>query len=127
MLLSRYSGEEDVVFGGVVSGRPAALPGVETMVGMFINTLPVRVRVDDAEPLAAWLQRLQARQLARQELRAHPAVRDPALERGARRLAAVRDALRVRELSRCRRRTGFRRPADRQPAQLREHQLSRSP
>ncbi len=43
LLFSRYSGEEDVVFGNVVSGRPAALPGVETMVGMFINTLPVRV------------------------------------------------------------------------------------
>jgi amino acid adenylation domain-containing protein/non-ribosomal peptide synthase protein (TIGR01720 family) len=72
LLVSRYSGEEDVVFGSAVSGRPAALPGVETMVGMFINTLPVRVRVNDAEPLAAWLQRLQERQLARQELEHSP-------------------------------------------------------
>jgi len=72
VLLSRYSGEEDVVFGSVVSGRPAALPGVETMVGMFVNTLPVRVRVDGAEPLAPWLRRLQERQLARQDFEHTP-------------------------------------------------------
>ncbi|HEX4494606.1 MAG TPA: amino acid adenylation domain-containing protein, partial [Thermoanaerobaculia bacterium] len=72
VLVSRYSGQEDVVFGGVVSGRPAALPGVEAMVGMFVNTLPVRARVNDAEPLAVWLQRLQQRQLARQEFEATP-------------------------------------------------------
>jgi amino acid adenylation domain-containing protein len=72
VLLSRYSGEEDVVFGNVVSGRPAALPGVETMVGMFINTLPVRVRVNGAELLVPWLQRLQERQLARQEFEHAP-------------------------------------------------------
>ncbi|HKV12821.1 MAG TPA: condensation domain-containing protein, partial [Thermoanaerobaculia bacterium] len=75
LLLSRYSGEEDVVFGSVVSGRPAALPGVETMVGIFINTLPVRARVNGAEPLAPWLERLQERQLARQELEHSPLAR----------------------------------------------------
>jgi amino acid adenylation domain-containing protein/non-ribosomal peptide synthase protein (TIGR01720 family)/FkbM family methyltransferase len=75
LLVSRYSGEEDVVFGSVVSGRPAALPGVETMVGIFINTLPVRVRVNGSEPLAPWLQRLQERQLARQELEHSPLAR----------------------------------------------------
>ncbi len=72
VLVSRYSGEDDVVFGSAVSGRPAALPGVETMVGMFINTLPVRVWVDDAEPLDSWLWRLQERQLARQEFEHSP-------------------------------------------------------
>ncbi|HEX4494607.1 MAG TPA: amino acid adenylation domain-containing protein [Thermoanaerobaculia bacterium] len=72
LLVSRYSGQEDVVFGSAVSGRPAALPGVETMVGMFINTLPVRVRVNGAEPLLAWLQSLQERQLARQEFEHTP-------------------------------------------------------
>ena len=45
LLLSRYSGERDVVFGTTVSGRPAELPGVESMVGMFINTVPTRVTV----------------------------------------------------------------------------------
>jgi amino acid adenylation domain-containing protein/non-ribosomal peptide synthase protein (TIGR01720 family) len=72
VLVSRYSSEEDVVFGTVISGRPAALPGVETMIGMFINTLPVRVRVDGAALLAPWLQRLQERQLARQDFEHSP-------------------------------------------------------
>ncbi|MFP5286706.1 MAG: condensation domain-containing protein, partial [Thermoanaerobaculia bacterium] len=72
LLLSRYSGEEDVVFGNVVSGRPAALPGVETMAGMFVNTLPVRARVNGAEPLVPWLRRLQERQLARQDFEHTP-------------------------------------------------------
>jgi hypothetical protein len=72
ILLSRYSGEEDVVFGNVVSGRPAALPGVETMVGLFVNTLPVRARVNGAEPLVSWLRRLQERQLVRQDFEHSP-------------------------------------------------------
>jgi len=60
LLLSRYSGEEDVVFGVTVSGRPADLPGVETMVGPFINTLPVRVRVEPGAPALEWMKGLQA-------------------------------------------------------------------
>src|SRR5690606_2127054 len=56
-----YSGEEDVLFGATVSGRPADLPGAETMVGLFINTLPVRVKVDEGQPVAGWLKGLQAR------------------------------------------------------------------
>ncbi|KPC63683.1 hypothetical protein ADL35_47605, partial [Streptomyces sp. NRRL WC-3753] len=44
VLLSRLTGRDDVVFGSTVSGRPPEVPGVETMVGLFINTLPVRVR-----------------------------------------------------------------------------------
>ncbi|HEX7314158.1 MAG TPA: amino acid adenylation domain-containing protein [Pyrinomonadaceae bacterium] len=62
LLLSRYSGERDVVFGSVSAGRPATLPGIETMVGLFINNLPVRARVSPETPLIAWLQDLQARQ-----------------------------------------------------------------
>jgi amino acid adenylation domain-containing protein len=63
LLLARYSGRDDVVFGAVVSGRPAELPGVEEMVGMFINTLPVRVRVDEDAPLLPWIAELHARQV----------------------------------------------------------------
>ena len=59
LLLARTTGEEDVVFGTVVSGRPPHLPGSESMVGLFINTLPVRVRIDDREELRTWLRRLQ--------------------------------------------------------------------
>jgi amino acid adenylation domain-containing protein/non-ribosomal peptide synthase protein (TIGR01720 family) len=62
MLLSRYSGLDDVLFGATVAGRPAQLPAVERMVGMFINTLPVRVRLDRRLTILDWLQRLQAEQ-----------------------------------------------------------------
>ncbi|HEY0475668.1 MAG TPA: condensation domain-containing protein, partial [Kribbella sp.] len=62
LLLSRYSGQDDVVFGTTVSGRPADLHGVEWMVGMFINTVPTRVRVPGREPLTSWLAELQAAQ-----------------------------------------------------------------
>jgi hypothetical protein len=60
LLLSRYSGQTDVVCGTVVSGRPPDLAGVETMIGLFINVLPVRVHVPAASPVAAWLAQLQA-------------------------------------------------------------------
>ncbi|HSF43959.1 MAG TPA: amino acid adenylation domain-containing protein [Thermoanaerobaculia bacterium] len=68
LLLGRYSGEADVLFGSVVSGRPVDLPGVESMVGLFINTLPVRVAVPGEKGLLAWLQEIQRNQL---ELRQH--------------------------------------------------------
>jgi amino acid adenylation domain-containing protein len=67
LLLSRYSGEEDVVFGATVSGRPADLPGVESIVGMFVNTLPVRVRVRPGEDAGAWLREIQAAQAEARE------------------------------------------------------------
>jgi len=63
-LLSRYSSESDVVFGATIAGRPAALDNVETMMGLFINTLPARVRVPDDGALGPWLQTLQAQQAA---------------------------------------------------------------
>ncbi|MCP4403637.1 MAG: amino acid adenylation domain-containing protein, partial [bacterium] len=62
ILLSRYSGETDVVFGATVSGRPAALTGVEGMVGLFINTLPIRIQLASDLSLNALLQQIQARQ-----------------------------------------------------------------
>ena len=64
ILLSRYSGERDVVFGTTVSGRPADLAGVEDMVGMFINTLPLRVEVDPEAGVWDWLRGVQAAALA---------------------------------------------------------------
>ncbi len=62
MLLSHYSGEEDIVFGTTVSGRPADLQGIETMVGLFINTLPMRVQLRGDESLLDWLRQLQEQQ-----------------------------------------------------------------
>ncbi|MEY9910141.1 amino acid adenylation domain-containing protein/non-ribosomal peptide synthase protein (TIGR01720 family) [Catenulispora sp. MAP12-49] len=60
LLLSRYGGGDDVVFGTIVSGRPADLAGVTSMVGLFINTLPTRVRIDGRLPLREWLRDVQA-------------------------------------------------------------------
>ena len=74
LLLAHYAGSEDVVFGGVVAGRPPALPGVDTMAGPFINTLPVRVRVPPASPLVAWLIDLQAAQAEQRQFEHSPLV-----------------------------------------------------
>ncbi len=62
LLLHRYGGGDDVVLGAVSAGRPATLAGSESMLGVFVATLPVRVRVRSAAPAAAWLRELQARQ-----------------------------------------------------------------
>ncbi|MEM9163053.1 MAG: alpha/beta fold hydrolase [Cyanobacteria bacterium P01_F01_bin.4] len=62
LLLSHYSGDLDVVFGTTVSGRPAALAGVESIIGPFINTLPARVKVSPESSLWSWLQEIQAQQ-----------------------------------------------------------------
>jgi amino acid adenylation domain-containing protein len=59
LLLHRYSNESDVVFGTTISGRPSNLPGVESMVGLFINTMPVRVQIESSEKLLPWLKNLQ--------------------------------------------------------------------
>ncbi len=59
LLLSRYSGERDVVFGVTVSGRTGNLSGVENMVGLLINTLPLRLQISPSEQLIAWLQQIQ--------------------------------------------------------------------
>ena len=63
LLLSRYSGEDEVVYGAVVSGRPAELDEAEKMVGLFINTLPVRIKVTGEEPVSNWLRKLQEQQV----------------------------------------------------------------
>ena len=63
LLLSRYSGEQDVVFGLTLSGRSANVPDIETMIGLFINTLPVRARVKPRQTLLSWTKNLQARQI----------------------------------------------------------------
>ena len=65
LVLAQYAGTDDVVFGTVVSGRPATISGVEQMVGMFINTVPVRVRVDRNATVGEFLRGQLAAQAAR--------------------------------------------------------------
>ncbi|MER5975222.1 amino acid adenylation domain-containing protein [Streptomyces sp. NPDC001857] len=62
ILLARLTARDDVVFGGTVSGRTAPVAGIESMVGLLINTLPVRFRVRDGESLLAALARFQDEQ-----------------------------------------------------------------
>src|SRR5690606_38956012 len=62
VLLTRYTGHHDVVFGTTVSGRPPEIPGIESMVGLFINTVPVRTGTEPADTFLALMRRLQERQ-----------------------------------------------------------------
>ncbi|MEU3274376.1 amino acid adenylation domain-containing protein [Saccharomonospora sp. NPDC006951] len=68
MTLGRTTGRDDVAFGMTVSGRPADVPGVERMIGLFINAVPVRAKLRPAEPLSTFLR---AHQAAQADLVAH--------------------------------------------------------
>ncbi len=59
LLLNRYSGETDVVFGVVVSGRDTNFTGVENIMGVLINTLPLRIQVPTQSELIPWLKQIQ--------------------------------------------------------------------
>ncbi|MFH1488095.1 MAG: amino acid adenylation domain-containing protein, partial [Pseudomonadota bacterium] len=67
LVLSRFSHEQDLTFGVTVAGRSADLPGIEEMLGLFINTLPMRATLDPDEPLRDFLSRLQERNLLHRE------------------------------------------------------------
>lgn len=60
LLLARAGRQSEVVIGTTVSGRPADLPGVEAMVGPFINNLPLRISIDAEQPVGEWLAEVQA-------------------------------------------------------------------
>ena len=64
LLAGRLTGRADVVFGITVAGRPAELPGAESMLGLFINTVPARVRLDPGVPVSEVLAELQDQQAA---------------------------------------------------------------
>lgn len=68
VVLGHISRTSEVLFGMVVSGRPAELSQVESMLGIFINTLPVRIKLPAGEMVVAWLQQLQS---AQAEMRNH--------------------------------------------------------
>ena len=63
ILLSRYTNFNDIVYGTTTSGRPANFSGIESMVGLFINTLPMRVKLTETELLLPWLEKLQQQQI----------------------------------------------------------------
>ncbi|MFB6613131.1 amino acid adenylation domain-containing protein [Streptomyces sp. NPDC056367] len=67
MLLGRLTGRRDVVFGAVNSGRPADLPGVESMIGSFLSTLPVRVALNPGRTPAELFTDLQEQQFSMAE------------------------------------------------------------
>ncbi|MEC3916104.1 non-ribosomal peptide synthetase [Nocardia sp. CDC160] len=64
LLLAEQTGSTDIVFGATVSGRPPELPGSDRMVGMLVNTVPVRITLDPAESVADLLSRIQREQAA---------------------------------------------------------------
>ncbi len=75
LLLRCYSGQSDVLFGDVVAGRPAEIEGIETMMGMFVNALPVRIKVSPDMRLIPWLKSIQEQQIELRQYEYTPLVR----------------------------------------------------
>jgi len=59
VLLARYADQDDVVFGMLVSGRPASMEGVDSMVGMFLNAIPVRIQIGTNIEFREWIKGVQ--------------------------------------------------------------------
>jgi hypothetical protein len=93
ILLGRLTGRADVVFGVTVAGRPPEIAGIERMVGLFINTLPLRLKLAPSTPLAELLDEVQERQSRLMAI--YLGLADQQLAG----LGGVRHADRVRELS----------------------------
>ncbi|MGH9335722.1 MAG: non-ribosomal peptide synthetase, partial [Vicinamibacteria bacterium] len=74
LVSSRYSGEESVVFGTAVSGRECDLEGVESAVGLLMNTLPLRVKVEPRAQVVPWLRELQGELAAMRDFEWSPLV-----------------------------------------------------
>ena len=74
LLLSRYSGEEDVIFGATRAGRHSSVRGAESMVGLLINTVPVRVHVLSESLLLPWLRELRSQWIAMRNFEHTPLV-----------------------------------------------------
>src|SRR3989454_2024867 len=75
LLLHRYSGESDIVFGALRAGRRSTVSGANDIVGLFINTLPLRVRVDPEAQLVPWLGQLRAQRVASRDYEHTPLVK----------------------------------------------------
>ncbi len=66
-ILYRYTGQKNVVFGTTISGRPAELSGIENMVGLFINTIPISIHIDPTMSLSTWLKDIHDQQNQRDQ------------------------------------------------------------
>ncbi|WP_311083014.1 non-ribosomal peptide synthetase [Paenibacillus polymyxa] len=64
IVLQKYNNHSDVVFGSVVSGRPSDIIGVENIIGLFINTIPVRILSEAGESFAEVMKKTQEQALA---------------------------------------------------------------
>ncbi|WP_152526762.1 condensation domain-containing protein, partial [Paenibacillus polymyxa] len=64
LILQKYNNNEDVVFGSVVSGRPTDIAGVEHMIGLFINTIPVRIQSEQNATFVDIMRKTQEQALA---------------------------------------------------------------
>lgn len=63
ILLAKYNNTNDVVFGGIVSGRPAEIQGVESIIGLFINTIPLRVLFEKEDTVKQILLNVQQKSI----------------------------------------------------------------
>ena len=75
LLLSRYSGEDGVVFGAIRAGRHALLEGAESMIGLLINTVPIPVHVSPNSRLLPWLNSLRSEWIAMRDFEHTPLVK----------------------------------------------------
>ncbi|WP_353303884.1 amino acid adenylation domain-containing protein [Sessilibacter corallicola] len=74
LLLSRYSGDNDIIFGVTVAGRPTELEGADSLIGLFINSLPLRVEVNNQASVSEWLKALFERNVGMREYEFAPLV-----------------------------------------------------
>lgn len=74
LLLNKYSGEDDIVFGITVSGRPSELSNVEAIIGLFINTVPFRVRINGKQALDDCLKQILKGQVQLRQFESTPLV-----------------------------------------------------
>ncbi|NHN25923.1 amino acid adenylation domain-containing protein [Flavobacterium jejuense] len=72
IVLSKYNNTKDVVFGSVISGRPSEITGIENMVGLFINTIPVRVKYEEKDSVIELLKNCQNKALQNEQHQYHP-------------------------------------------------------
>ncbi|MCK4359257.1 MAG: amino acid adenylation domain-containing protein [Candidatus Cloacimonetes bacterium] len=75
LLINRYIGEEDVVFGTTISAHQTDLDHIKSMIGLFINTLPVRVKVEPEDSILSWLKKIENYQVELQKYVYSPLVK----------------------------------------------------